>query len=172
MRTSDEPTRGRDADQVYDVQDRNEVYTHDALADTTRLLSLNPEFQTGWGVRRRILLKGLLVNAPCVLLPCRPAPSEVLDAGPELTLDPLASRRDDDARQQLLEADLQLTNASLKLNPKVYCVWEHRKWVLETMPDADWGFEFKMVEMYLEKDARNCASRSSSPRSLAQTSTR
>ncbi|GAA5840690.1 hypothetical protein JCM9279_007404 [Rhodotorula babjevae] len=107
-------------------KDRNEVYTHDALADTTRLLSLNPEFQTGWGVRRRILLKGLLVNAP-----------------------------DADARQQLLEADLQLTNASLKLNPKVYCVWEHRKWVLETMPDADWGFEFKMVEMYLEKDARN-----------------
>ncbi|GAA5891157.1 hypothetical protein JCM8208_002520 [Rhodotorula glutinis] len=107
-------------------KDRNEVYTLDALADTTRLLSLNPEFQTGWGIRRRILLKGLLVNAP-----------------------------DDDARQQLLEADLQLTNASLKLNPKVYCVWEHRKWVLETMPDADWGFEFKMVEMYLEKDARN-----------------
>lgn len=69
------------------MQDRNEVYTHDALADTTRLLSLNPEFQTGWGVRRRILLKGLLVNAPCVLLPCRPATSEVLDAGPELTLD-------------------------------------------------------------------------------------
>ncbi|GAA5921947.1 hypothetical protein JCM3775_003430 [Rhodotorula graminis] len=107
-------------------KDRTEVYTHEALADTTRLLSLNPEFQTGWGVRRRILLKGLLVNAP-----------------------------DDDARQQLLEADLQLTNASLKLNPKVYCVWEHRKWVLETMPDADWAFEFKMVEMYLEKDPRN-----------------
>lgn len=69
----------------------------------------------------------------------------------------LRLNRDDAARQHLLEADLQLTNASLKLNPKVYCVWEHRKWVLETMPDADWGFEFKMVEMYLERDARNCA---------------
>ncbi|EGU11573.1 Microfibrillar-associated protein 1 [Rhodotorula toruloides ATCC 204091] len=45
--------------------------------------------------------------------------------------------------------------ASLQQNPKVYCVWEHRKWVLETMTDADWGWEIKMVEMYLEKDARN-----------------
>lgn len=49
--------------------------------------------------------------------------------------------------------------ASLQQNPKVYCLWEHRKWVLETMPDADWGWEIKMVEMYLEKDARNCAFR-------------
>lgn len=30
--------------------------------------------------------------------------------------------------------------------------------MLETMPDADWGMEIKMVEMYLEKDGRNCAS--------------
>jgi hypothetical protein len=49
--------------------------------------------------------------------------------------------------------------ASLQQNPKIYCVWEHRKWVLETMPDADWGWEIKMVEMYLEKDARNCTPR-------------
>ncbi|GAA5827627.1 hypothetical protein JCM3770_006876 [Rhodotorula araucariae] len=106
-------------------KDAAHEYTHEALDGTTRLLSLNPEFQTGWGIRRRILLNGLLRDA---------------DAA---------------TQQQILEGDLQLTNASLKLNPKVYCVWEHRKWVLETMPDADWGFEFKMVEMYLEKDARN-----------------
>lgn len=64
---------------------------------------------------------------------------------------------DSTARQTLLESDLQLTNASLKLNPKNYSVWEHRKWVLETMPDADWGKEMKMVEAYLEMDARNCS---------------
>lgn len=46
------------------------MYTQDALEGTTRLLSLNPEFQTGWGVRRRILLNGLLPQAACVpLLP-------------------------------------------------------------------------------------------------------
>ncbi|PRQ74295.1 hypothetical protein AAT19DRAFT_14648 [Rhodotorula toruloides] len=100
-------------------------YTQEALDLTTRLLSLNPEFQTGWGIRRRILLSGLLKDA------------------------------DAETRQRILEGDLHLTMASLQQNPKVYCVWEHRKWVLETMTDADWGWEIKMVEMYLEKDARN-----------------
>jgi geranylgeranyl transferase type-2 subunit alpha len=71
------------------------------------------------------------------------------------------SRSDPETRQLLLESDLQLTNASLKHNPKNYSVWEHRKWVLETMPDADWGMEMKMVDLYLEKDGRNCAFSSS-----------
>lgn len=35
---------------------------------TTRVLSLNPEFQTGWSVRRRILLDGILAQA------CAPSP--------------------------------------------------------------------------------------------------
>jgi geranylgeranyl transferase type-2 subunit alpha len=65
--------------------------------------------------------------------------------------------RDTTTQQKYLEEDLQLTNRSLKLNPKNYSVWEHRKWVLETMPDADWGMEMKMVELYLERDGRNCA---------------
>ncbi|GAA5942787.1 hypothetical protein JCM10213_002948 [Rhodosporidiobolus nylandii] len=100
-------------------------YTQDALDLTTKILSLNPEFQTGWGIRRRILLNGLLKDA------------------------------DAQTRQGILENDLHLTNASLKLNPKNYAVWEHRKWVLETMPDADWGFEMKTVDHFLEKDGRN-----------------
>ncbi|GAA5925058.1 hypothetical protein JCM1841_004061 [Sporobolomyces salmonicolor] len=100
-------------------------YTPASLQLTTRVLGLNPEFQTGWGMRRRILLDGLLAGA------------------------------DTATKQRVLEDDLQLTNASLKHNPKNYSVWEHRKWVLETMPDADWGMEIKMVELYLEKDGRN-----------------
>ncbi|GAA5859386.1 hypothetical protein JCM1840_004591 [Sporobolomyces johnsonii] len=100
-------------------------YTPASLQLTTRVLGLNPEFQTGWGMRRRILLDGLLAEA------------------------------DTATKQRILEDDLQLTNASLKHNPKNYSVWEHRKWVLETMPDADWGMEIKMVELFLEKDGRN-----------------
>lgn len=41
-------------------------------------------------------------------------------------------------------------------NPKEYAVWNHRKWLLRTMPDPDWQFELKTVEGLLEKDARNC----------------
>ncbi|GAA5876847.1 hypothetical protein JCM16303_006307 [Sporobolomyces ruberrimus] len=101
-------------------------YSNETLQLTTRVLGLNPEFHTGWSMRRRTLLQGLLSRT-------------------ESTQE----------KQEILERDLDLTNRSLKLNPKNYSVWEHRKWVLETMPDADWTLEIKMVEMYLEKDGRN-----------------
>ncbi|KAL8293778.1 hypothetical protein RQP46_000479 [Phenoliferia psychrophenolica] len=103
----------------------SEDYSTDALELSTQVLSLNPEFQTGWGIRRTILLHGILKDAE------RPA------------------------RQQQLERDLHLTNQSLKQNPKNYSAWEHRKWVLVTMPDADWDMEMSMVDLYLKRDARN-----------------
>ncbi|GAA5969469.1 hypothetical protein JCM11641_008124 [Rhodosporidiobolus odoratus] len=111
--------------EVVQAKEKAKEHTQEALDLTARILSLNPEFQTGWGIRRRILLDGILKGA------------------------------DAPTRQQILESDLQLCNISLKQNPKNYSVWEHRKWVLETMPDADWGIEMKMVELYLEKDGRN-----------------
>lgn len=58
--------------------------------------------------------------------------------------------------QAILEGDLALTAKCLLRNPKEYAVWEHRKWILKTMPDPDWGYEFKMVQGLLERDARNC----------------
>lgn len=61
--------------------------------------------------------------------------------------------------QTLLEADLALTAKCLLRNPKDYSIWEHRKWILKTMPDPDWGYEFKMVQGLLERDARNCKAR-------------
>lgn len=100
-------------------------YSMESLDGTTRVLQINPEFQTAWSIRRQILLNGIL---------------------PSLT---------PEIQQAKLEEDLQLTNSALRSNPKNYSVWEHRKWVLETMPDADWGMEMKMVEIYLEKDGRN-----------------
>ncbi|KAI5478322.1 hypothetical protein MNV49_005277 [Pseudohyphozyma bogoriensis] len=100
-------------------------YSKETLELSTRVLGINPEFVTGWSIRRRVLKEGILKGA------------------------------DLESRQKTLEADLYLTNQSLKQNPKTYAVWEHRKWVLETMPDADWGMEMKMVEAYLQKDGRN-----------------
>lgn len=63
------------------------------------------------------------------------------------------------AIQATLEQDLDLTSQCLRRNPKEYAVWEHRKWVLKTMPDPDWRLELKTVEALLERDARNCESR-------------
>ncbi|GAA6061979.1 hypothetical protein JCM10212_005223 [Sporobolomyces blumeae] len=100
-------------------------YSDETLALSARVLEINPEFQTGWGLRRNVLLNGPLKDA------------------------------DPQARQRTLEQDLALTNLALRSNPKIYAVWEHRKWVLETMPDADWAGELKLVDLFLEKDGRN-----------------
>lgn len=103
------------------------MYDDELLQLTAKALSINPEYTTGWNVRRRTLL-GNVLDKPGV--------------GAE-------------AKQNVLAQDLQLTNASLRYNPKNYNVWEHRKWVLEAMPDADWSTELKLVEAFLEKDPRN-----------------
>lgn len=76
--------------------------------------------------------------------------------GDSTRLNRLSDREEQDS-QRLLEADLTLTSQCLQRNPKEYAVWEHRKWVLRTMPDPDWRFELRTVEGLLEKDARNCA---------------
>lgn len=68
-------------------------------------------------------------------------------------------RSSDDAasKQRRLEDDLGLTDVSLRVNPKNYNTWEHRKWVLESMPSPAWAREMKLVDVFLTKDPRNCA---------------
>ena len=101
-------------------------YSSETLNLTTQVLLINPEYPSGWAQRRRTIIRGLFPSI------------------------------DDEARQRLLEQDLDLTAQCLKRNPKEYAVWEHRKWVLKTMPDPDWRYELKTVEAMLERDARNC----------------
>ncbi|KAK9896279.1 rab-protein geranylgeranyltransferase [Cystobasidium minutum MCA 4210] len=103
----------------------NKEYTNDALTITSRVLVINPEYPTGWAFRRRILQRELFQD------------------------------KSQDQIQTLLEADLALTAKCLLKNPKEYAVWEHRKWVLKSMPDPGWEYELKMVQGLLERDARN-----------------
>lgn len=71
----------------------------------------------------------------------------------------------------LLTSDLRLTTAYLMAHPKVYWIWNHRKWCLENVPlgpGADgepdhegwrnqfWKSELGLVEKMLNADARNC----------------
>lgn len=71
----------------------------------------------------------------------------------------------------LLTTDLRLTTAYLMAHPKVYWIWNHRKWCLENVPlgpgaegEADregwrnqfWKMELGLVEKMLDADARNC----------------
>lgn len=74
---------------------------------------------------------------------------------------------------EYLSDDLSLTFGLLKEHPKVYWIWNHRRWCLERIPDgpspedvdgwrsATWKKELFVVEKMLEADARNCVCRSS-----------
>jgi geranylgeranyl transferase type-2 subunit alpha len=71
----------------------------------------------------------------------------------------------------LLATELSMTTAALKAHPKVYWVWNHRRWCLENIPDgpgqegadiygwkkANWDRELFVVEKMLDADPRNCA---------------
>lgn len=43
----------------HSVQRDDKAHTKEALALSGQVLALNPEFQTGWGIRRRVLLDGV-----------------------------------------------------------------------------------------------------------------
>jgi hypothetical protein len=63
-----------------------------------------------------------------------------------------------------------MTTTALKVYPKVYWIWNHRRWCLEHIPEcpdpADtqtwrrsiWERELFIVERMLDADSRNCPS--------------
>ena len=69
--------------------------------------------------------------------------------------------------------ELSMTMSALKAHPKVYWIWNHRRWCLENVPtgpdtlegeasflgwkQAAWDKELYVVEKMLDADSRNCA---------------
>ncbi|KAI3613885.1 hypothetical protein CBS9595_004062 [Malassezia furfur] len=63
---------------------------------------------------------------------------------------------DDAARAALLAEDLALTQESMRTHPKVYWLWNHRRWCLERLPGTDkWRKELALVDVMLGMDPRN-----------------
>ena len=57
---------------------------------------------------------------------------------------------------KLCQNELQLLEKCLHVNPKSYCVWLHRHWVMTQAPSPDWGMERKLCSLFLKFDERNC----------------
>lgn len=157
----------------------------EALAHTTRLLTLNPELYTVWNYRREVLLH--IFSSPVEA----DAPSEKPDVFASLRIDSAQEGQKEDRAEGtdkgrvadlsqqylteaqlqrnrgLLEDDLQLTEHALRAHPKVYWIWNHRMWCLTQYPSSAsssssgdssswvWERELKLVEKMLDLDARN-----------------
>uniref|UniRef100_H2ZGZ6 Geranylgeranyl transferase type-2 subunit alpha n=1 Tax=Ciona savignyi TaxID=51511 RepID=H2ZGZ6_CIOSA len=60
--------------------------------------------------------------------------------------------------EELLEsfqAELSFIQNCLKNNPKSYSCWNHRCFVLLTMPEPDWKKELQLCNLFLQYDERN-----------------
>ncbi|RMZ74251.1 geranylgeranyl transferase type-2 subunit beta [Pyrenophora seminiperda CCB06] len=108
-------------------------YTVEVLGLVTKLLNENPEYYTIWNHRRRVLL--FLVSAE--------SPEQAPD--------------------DLLQGDLQLTFALLRKFPKCYWIWNHRDWLLrkgEVLMGTEaarklWSGELQLINKMLHADSRN-----------------
>ncbi|KAG0027253.1 hypothetical protein BGZ81_005735 [Podila clonocystis] len=98
---------------------------NEALKITTALLRKSPDYYTIWNVRRTILKEGFLDNA------------------------------DEETANTIYTNELEFVQDNLRLNPKSYFMWNHRRWCLENMSKPRWDKELGMVGKFLEMDARN-----------------
>lgn len=64
--------------------------------------------------------------------------------------------RDDADVQTIFDKDLSFTEVCLQANPKSYCAWHHRCWILENSPTPNWQREVTLCTKYLKMDERNC----------------
>lgn len=71
-----------------------------------------------------------------------------------LTLHPSFS--DEETANIIYTNELEFVQDNLRLNPKSYFMWNHRRWCLENMSKPSWDKELGMVGKFLEMDARNC----------------
>ncbi|KAK6528504.1 Rab geranylgeranyltransferase [Arthrobotrys megalospora] len=113
------------------------TYSQTSLTSTSSLLTQNPEFNTIWNFRRRIILH---------LLQTTTSPSD-----------------EETEKLSLLSSELKFLLPLLQSFPKCYWIWNYRVFILQTstaqlpLPTALklWKSEMMLVEKMLGRDSRN-----------------
>ncbi|KAK6535600.1 Rab geranylgeranyltransferase [Orbilia ellipsospora] len=139
--------------EVQDLKSSN-TYTQATLSKTSLLLSQNPEFNTIWNYRRRIILH-LLSSIPSPT-PANP-PQDTTESTEE------DEKRVEKEKSSLISSELQYLLPLLQSYPKCYWIWNYRIFLLQTAsaqlshPTAlkVWKAEMGLVNKMLSRDARN-----------------
>ncbi len=123
---------------------------------TEQLLGASPDFYTIWNYRREIILERIKCNE------ARHVKEESHEE--QLPVEGVAMNEgekvggDDEEMKmiKLFENELRLTANCLMKNPKSYCAWHQRTWIIQHMPHADLNRELMLCKQFLEMDERNC----------------
>lgn len=105
-----------------------------ALEATRELLGINPEMATAWNFRRQAMIEVLvdeyLSHAE------HSVPLESADQQQTIThpLDQRAVAQMRMLQALLFDTDIDLTATALRAHPKVYWIWNHRRWCLQLYP--------------------------------------
>ncbi|CAO3691655.1 unnamed protein product [Umbelopsis ramanniana] len=137
VKTNEELAQARKQKEAVKIKEYNDLvskckqeveaknFEFSTLRLTSNILQLNPDYYTIWNYRREILLQGIFPTM------------------------------DDEAKQQVLQQELEFFMQLIRINPKSYSMWNHRRWCLSVMSKPDWQQEFKLVGKMLDLDARN-----------------
>ena len=149
---------------------REHIVSVEALQLTAHLLRINPELYTAWNYRRTILsslFDAVDDDAGEAAASVQKVENDIfasarIDAPHPGQASEEAMDKRGQRMKELLDEDLELTIEVLKIHPKVYWIWNHRKWCLQQLPSHDaegtakWATEIQMVNKMLDMDARNC----------------
>ncbi|KAJ1473035.1 hypothetical protein T484DRAFT_1637618 [Baffinella frigidus] len=117
---------------------KEKLHDQDSLALCVKALEANPEFYTAWNFRREIL--GKSVAAAKAKFPEGGAPLQ-------------------EAVSSALAGELTLLEHAIGMNPKAYCLWVHREWVVGQMlaagDDKVLASELALCDKLLQADERN-----------------
>lgn len=124
-------------------------------------MAANPDVITLWNFRREVLLK---LNKPdanettsnMVVDNVDDNAKEAESCDDKIEQHPTVSESSFNHFQKLCENELELTAVCLTKNPKSYCSWHQRSWVMDIMPEPNLKKEIGLCNQFLDMDERNC----------------